>query len=229
VETEEVICRLRKMGDPERRTGMERYGIRTENALGVSIPQLRSMAKELGHDHLLASSLWETGVHEAMILATMVEEPGKVTAEQMDAWTEGFDSWDLCDQCCSNLYRYTPFAWKKALEWCEMDEEFVKRAGFTMMAVLAVHDRKADHNDFLHLLRTIERHSTDDRNFVRKAVNWALRQIGKRDPYLNTEAIKAGDRILKKGDRSSRWIATDALKELRSDAVQRRLQDREGR
>jgi 3-methyladenine DNA glycosylase AlkD len=227
VEAEAVICRLREMGDPERRAGMERFGIRTESALGVSIPQLRSLAKELGHDHQLAASLWKSGVHDAMILATMVEEPGKVTAEQMDAWTERFDSWDLCDQCCTNLYRLTPFAWKKTLEWCERDEEFVKRAGFTMMAVLAVHDHKVDHDDFLRLLQMIERHSTDDRNFVRKAVNWALRQIGKRDMYLNSKAIESGDRILRKGDRSSRWIATDALKELRSDAVQRRLQDRE--
>ena len=206
--------------------GMGRFGIRIESALGVSIPELRSLAKELGRDHRLALALWDTGLHEAMILATMVDDPAAVTEEQMGSWTGRFDSWDLCDQCCSNLYWRTPYAWKKTLEWCERDEEFVKRAGFTMMAVLAVHDKKAGHDDFLILLDRIERHSSDDRNFVRKAVNWALRQIGKRDLYLNARAIEAGERIMAKGDRSSRWVATDALRELRSDTVQQRLKKR---
>lgn len=220
---------MREMGDPERRAGMERYGIHAESALGVSIPQLRSLARELGHDHQLAASLWSSGVHDAMILATLVEEPDKVTEEQMDTWTKGFDSWDVCDQCCNNLYWRTPFAWKRSLDWCEREEEFVRRAGFTTMAVLAVHDRKADDGDFVRLLQAVERHSSDDRNFVKKAVNWALRQIGKRNMCLNEKAVEAGERILKKGDRASRWIATDALKELRSEAVQHRLKEREGR
>lgn len=206
--------------------GMGRFGIRIESALGVSIPELRSLAKELGRDHRLALALWDTGLHEAMILATMVDDPAAVTEGQMESWTGRFDSWDLCDQCCSNLYWKTAHAWTKTREWCERDEEFVKRAGFTMMAVLAVHDKKAGHDDFMHLLQTVERHSSDQRNFVKKAVNWALRQIGKRDRFLNAQAIEAGERILQKGDRSSRWVATDALKELRSEAVQKRLKER---
>jgi 3-methyladenine DNA glycosylase AlkD len=226
METDEAIGRLRGMADHKRREGMSRYGISVSQALGVSIPQLRSLAKEIGKDHTLAKELFDSGIHEAMVLACFVEEPGKVTEAQMDAWVERFDSWDLCDQCCNDLLRRTPFAWKKALEWSARDEEFVKRAGFTLMAVLAVHDKNAGDDDFDKFLKAVEEHSSDGRNYVKKAVNWALRQIGKRNLTLNAKAIQAAERIWAKGDPASKWVASDALKELRSEAVQERLKNR---
>lgn len=194
-----------------------------DRALGIGIPDLRALAKEVGRDHALAAELWDSGWHEARILASMVDEPDKVTCEQMDLWASGFDSWDLCDQCCNNLFRLTPHAWSRCREWCGRDEEFVRRAGFVLMACLAVHDRKAGDEEFKELLSLVQRYSSDGRNFVRKAASWALRQIGKRDLVLNSEAVRTAERIAGKGDRSSVWVATDALRDLRSVKVRQRL------
>jgi 3-methyladenine DNA glycosylase AlkD len=203
---------------------MARFGIRGANVLGgSSMPMLRAMAKRIGIDHRMALELWESDVHEARLLATMVEDPGLVTEAQMERWVHDCDSWDLVDGACSNLFRLTPYAWAKALAWSRMDEEFVKRAGFAMMAVLAVHDHGASDARFLQLLPVIEREAGDPRNFVRKAVNWALRQIGKRNATLNRAAVAACQRILAAGRGPARWVATDALRELTSDPVQRRI------
>jgi len=203
---------------------MARYGIRTDHALGgSSLYFLRAMAKGLGKDHALALALWSTDVHEARLLATLVEDPQEVTEEQMEAWVADFDSWDICDQCTSNVFSYTSRGWTKAVEWSSREEEFVKRAGFALMAALAVHDKKAENDRFDPFLSVIERESYDDRNYVRKAVNWALRNIGKRNLALNASAVACAERIRAKGTKAGRWISSDALRELRSEAVQKRL------
>ena len=215
--------RLRSMGNERNREGMARFGINVETALGISVTELRKVARELGRNHELAAGLWKSGVHEARILAALVEEPSKVTPAQMDRWVRGFDSWDLCDQVCSNLFDRTPFAYDKAVEWAGRNEEFIKRAGFALMAVLAVHDKEADERTLAAFLPIIEREADDDRNFVKKAVNWALRQIGKRSRVLNAGAIAAAERIASRDSRAARWIARDALRELDSEAVRSRL------
>jgi 3-methyladenine DNA glycosylase AlkD len=221
--TKEIIRRLRSLADPKAVEGMARYGINSANTLGVSIPKLRKLAKETGKDHALALEVWATGIHEARMLAAMVDEPELVGEAQMDVWAEAFDSWDVCDQVCSNLFDKTPFAHKKAVEWSARDEEFVKRAGFTLMACLAVHDKNAGDEAFRRFLPLIEKESCDDRNYVRKAVNWALRQIGKRNLELNKKAIEAAENIARIDSKPARWVASDALRELRSVAVQERL------
>lgn len=202
---------------------MARYGINPDNAYGVSIPTLRKLAKETGHHHALALQLWETGIHEARILASMVDDPREVTETQMDAWVEDFDSWDVCDQACANLFDKTPNAYHKAVEWSERSDEFVKRAGFALMATLAVHDKAAGDEQFEGFLPLILKHAADERNFVRKAVNWALRQIGKRSLALNRKAIQAAEEIARIDSKAARWIAADALRELRSPKIQERL------
>jgi 3-methyladenine DNA glycosylase AlkD len=219
----EVIDELRSLADPAGREGMARFGINPDHALGIRIPVLRALAKRMGTDHGLAADLWASGIHEARLLACLVDVPAEVTEEQMESWAAGFDSWDLVDQCCGNLFVRTPFAWGKAVEWSEREEEFVKRAGFSLMAMLAVHDRKASDPEFESLFPIIEREAGDPRNFVRKAVNWALRQIGKRNARLHGEAMRAAERILATGPRPARWVASDALRELRSEPMLNRL------
>lgn len=224
---EAVMAELRARSDPASRAGMARFGIDVDTALGgTSIPQLRALARRVGRSHAAAAALWSTGVHEARILATMVDEPTSVTEGQMEAWTREFRSWDLCDQCCTNLFWRTPWAWPKAFEWSLRQEEFVKRAGFVLMAVLAVHDKEAADARFIELLPVIERECEDPRNFVRKAVNWALRQVGKRNLELNRAAIECARRLSGRESRTARWVAADALRELQSDAVQARLRTR---
>ncbi len=203
---------------------MARFGINPERALGVRIPDIRGLARELGKDHALALALWRTEVHEARILASMVDEPERVTERQMESWVKGVDSWDVCDQVCGNLFDRTPFARTKSIEWAGREQEFVKRAGFAIMAWRAVHDRDAGDDDFLELLPVIEREATDPRNFVKKAVSWALRQIGKRNRRLNRAAGAAARRLAKGGaSAAARWVGRDALRELTSDAVRSRL------
>ncbi len=219
----DIIKKLESLSDPEAVKGMARFGINPENTYGVSIPQLRKMAKEIGVDHDLAQQLWASGIHEARILATMIDRPEMVTEAQMESWVKDFDSWDVCDQCCMNLFEKTGFAYQKAVEWSKREEEFVKRAGFTLMAALAVHDKRAGDEDFLKFLPMIKRESGDARNFVKKAVNWALRQIGKRNLSLNKLAIKTAEEIQQIDAKSARWIAADAIRELTGEAVQRRL------
>jgi 3-methyladenine DNA glycosylase AlkD len=223
MEVEDVLRELRSHADPTSLEGMARYGIVTGSALGLSLPTLRRMAKKTGKDHRLAADLWKSGIQEARILAALVDEPAKVTESQMERWVVEFDSWEVCDGCCGNLFDKTPFAYSKALEWSKRKEEFVKRAGYVLMAELAVHDKKAPDAKFLEFFDTIERGSTDERNFVRKAVNWALRQIGKRNRRLNAEALRVATRISKLKGGSAQWIASDAARELRSEVVRKRL------
>ncbi len=219
----DVIKELKSLSNPKAVAGMARFGINPENTYGISIPNLRKMAKQIGIDHALAQQLWASGIHEARILAGMSDDPEMVTEKQMEDWVRDFDSWDVCDQVCSNLFDKTLFAHKKAREWSKREEEFVKRAGFVMMAALSVHDKEAKDEAFLKFLPIIKRESTDNRNFVKKAVNWALRQIGKRNINLNKEAIKTAKEIQKIDSKAAKWIAADALRELKSEAVQRRL------
>ncbi|MBP7052065.1 MAG: DNA alkylation repair protein [Phycisphaerae bacterium] len=220
---DEVLERLRSLGDPRNVEGMARYGIRVTKAFGVSAPSLRSLAKEIGRDHALAAQLWRTGIHDARCLAALIDDPAKVTVAQMERWVSDFDSWAVCDCACGCLFDKTPVAWDKAIEWTERPEEYVKRAGFVLMATLAVHDKKAPDERFEAFLPLIVHHATDERNFVKKAVNWALRQIGKRSRRLNSLAVQAAERIRRIDSKSARWIASDALRELTNDRVRQRL------
>jgi 3-methyladenine DNA glycosylase AlkD len=220
---DDIIERLKAMYNPEAVQGMARFGIKPVNTYGVSVPNLRRMAREVGKDHAMAQQLWLSGIHEARIIAGMIDVPEMVTDVQMESWVKNFDSWDICDQCCSNLFNKTKFAYQKAVEWSKREEEFVKRAGFTLMATLAVNDKKAADEKFLKFLQVIKDGSVDDRNFVRKAVNWALRQIGKRNHNLNEMAIKVAEEIQQTSSKSARWIASDAIRELTSEAVRNRL------
>jgi 3-methyladenine DNA glycosylase AlkD len=219
-----VIRELRAKADSSQLDGMARFGISTNRTLGgIGLPALRAMAKRIGRSHQVADGLWASGIHEARILAAMVDDPLAVTEEQMEAWAADFDSWDVVDGTVSSLFDKTPFAWAKVVEWSSREEEFVKRAAFAMMAALAVHDKNASDAAFVTLLPIIEREAGDPRNFVRKAVNWAIRQIGKRNAVLNAKAIATAERIHATGPRPAKWVASDALRELRSDPVQTRL------
>jgi len=203
--------------------GMARFGINPAGTLGVPVTDLRRLAKETGRDHDLAQRLWRSGIHEGRILASLVDVPELVPEEQMEEWASSFDSWDVCDVCCNNLFRLTRHACAKALEWSGRDEEFVKRAGFVLMAVLAVHDKKSGDDTFVGFLSAVEREADDGRNFVMKAVNWALRQIGKRNRNLNATAVETAGRLLDQGTRPARWIARDALRELQSAKTLQRI------
>lgn len=214
MQADELVVQLRSLGTEHNRAGMARFGINTERAFGVSVTAMRKMAKQCGKSHELAADLWATGYHEARILASIVDDPSAVTSAQMEEWVREFNSWDLCDQVCGNLFDRTPFAWKKAVEWSRRKPEFEKRAAFALMAGLARHDRVATDAAFLRLLPIIEKQSSDDRNFVKKAVNWALREIGKRNEALRGPSIASAERILRSGTKSGRWIARDALREL---------------
>ena len=223
--TQEILDQLEGLANPEAVAGMARYGINPENTYGISIPELRRIAKETGKDHALAGELWDSGIHEARILACFIADPKRVTEAQMERWAADFDSWDVCDQCCSSLFDETPFAYRKAVEWSEREAEFTKRAGFTLMAALAVHDKKAGDARFEQFLPILARESTDDRNYVKKAVNWALRQIGKRNRRLNRLAIETAGQIAKIDSKPARWIAADALRELQGEKIQNKLRD----
>jgi 3-methyladenine DNA glycosylase AlkD len=220
---EEIIEKLHSMSNPKNVEGMARYGINPSNNLGISIYQLRPIAKEIGKDHNLALKLWESGIHDARLLACFIDDPDKVASEQMDSWAGDFDSWDICDQACTSLFDQTPHAWEKIFEWAKRKEEFVKRGAFSLIAGLAVHDKKTSEKKFEELFKIIIRESTDERNYVRKAVNWALRNIGKRNKVLNKKAIQAARKIKKIDSKSARWIANDAIRELESEKIQLRL------
>jgi 3-methyladenine DNA glycosylase AlkD len=205
---------------------MGRFGIDTRNALGVTVTELRGLARRIGRDHDLAAALWQSEIHEARLLATMVDEPSSVTEAQMERWVSDITSWDLCDQLCGNLFDRTPYAFEKALGWSRRDEEFVKRAGFALMATSAVHRKDVSDARFEVFLPAISAQATDDRNYVKKAVSWALRQIGKRSPSLNRKAIATAREIERIDARAARWIARDVLRELESPAVRDRLRPR---
>jgi 3-methyladenine DNA glycosylase AlkD len=220
---ERILAELRGQGSAANVAGMARYGISAEGTLGVPVPVLRAIAKREGRDHELAGALWESGIHEARMLAGFIDVPAEVTGEQMERWVAGFDSWDVCDQVCGNLFDRTPYAWDKATEWARRDETFVKRAAFALMTQLAVHDKKAPSERFDAYLPLIAEAAGDDRNFVKKAVNWALRQIGKRDARLNAKCTELAEELASRDDKTARWIGKDALRELTSDAVRERL------
>jgi len=225
-----IIKKLKSLSNPEALKGMARYGISIENTFGgISTSVLRAIARETGRDNQLAQKLWETGIHEARILAGMVSEPEKVTEKQLEDWVSDFDSWDVCDEVIMNLFEKMPVAYRKAVEWSSRKEEFVKRAGFALMARLAVSDKKAPDEKFTSFFPYIKKESTDGRNYVKKAVNWALRQIGKRNISLNKLAIEVGEEIYELDSKSARWIASDALRELKDEKVKRRLIDKENR
>ncbi len=220
---ERVMERLRSLGDPKAVEGAARFGIQVPGILGVSAPNLRKLAKEIGKDHGLAGQLWRTGIHDARGLAALIDDPAKVTRCQMEQWVRDFDSWAVCDAACCCLFDKTPYAWDKAIEWTGRKSEYVKRAGFVLMAALALHDKKTPDQRFEAFLPYLVQHATDERNFVKKAVNWALRQIGKRNSHLNALAIQTAEGIRRMESSTARWIASDALRELTSDKVQARL------
>lgn len=213
---ERLIETLRSHANRANVAGMARYGINTQGTLGVPLPVLRRMAKEAGRDHALAEQLWRSGIHEARILATLVDDPAKTTARQMDRWARDFDSWDVCDHACHNLFRYTPRAFEQATKWAKARREFVRRAGFSLMAGLAVKAKSATDDQFEAFFPLIVLASPDGRNMVKKSVNWALRQIGKRNPWLRQRAIGVAQEIRALDSPSARWIASDALRELTS-------------
>lgn len=220
---ESVITELEAQANPENAAGMRRYAIGSGRLLGVNIPTLRAMAKSIGKDHELALALWATDVHEARLLACFIDDPKQVTEAQMEAWAADFASWDLCDQCCSNLFDRTPWAYTKAVAWTTREPEFVKRAGYVLMAALATHDKKADDARFAAFFPHIIAGADDPRNFVKKAVNWALRGIGKRSRALNAQAIATAETIAQHNNPTARWIAADARRELTDPKIQARI------
>ena len=223
MEVAEILKELKSQGNPDAASGMARFGITPKNTYGVSLPFMRKMAKTIGKDHELAQKLWQSDISEAMIVASLIDDPEMVTEDQMENWVLDLDYWEICDQCIMNLFSWTGHAYSKAEEWSLRPEEFVKRAGFVIMARLAVIHKKEPDEYFEFFLPIIEREATDDRNNVRKAVNWALRQIGKKNYYLNKKAIATAKRIQKKDSKVARWIANDALRELTSEKVQERV------
>ena len=216
---DEIIVELKLQANAQAIEGMARFGIRPAHALGISIPALRKRAREIGKSQTLAVELWASGIHEARILASMIAEPHLITSQQMDAWVNEFDSWDVCDQVCGNLFDKTPYAYQKAIEWCHREQEFVRRAGFVLMAELAVHDKRAPDETFLPFFPLMKQYAVDERNFVKKAVNWALRQIGKRNSRLRGIALDWAEAIKNVDSKSAQWIAKDAMKELQAKGI----------
>jgi 3-methyladenine DNA glycosylase AlkD len=221
---DEIMSKLQSLANPENVKGMARYGINQHNNLGISIYILRPLAKEIGINHALALKLWDSTIHDARLLACFIDDPQQITSEQMDAWAEDFDSWDICDQACTSLFDLSPLAYKKVFQWADKEKEYVKRAAFSLIAGLAVHDKTATEQDFERFLSLCARHSNDERNYVKKAVNWALRNIGKRNLILNKKALKTAEEIKNRDSKSARWIAADAIRELTSQKVRQRLE-----
>jgi 3-methyladenine DNA glycosylase AlkD len=211
---EEIIAQLKQKSNPKYLAGMKLFGIDDQHALGIPVPELRKIARGIKTDHALALELWKINIHEARLLASMIADPKLFTEKQADSWAKDFNSWDICDQVCGNLLDKTTFAISKALEYSAGEEEFIKRAGFVLMAEYAVHNKTATDDTFIAFLPIIEREAWDDRNFVKKAVNWALRQIGKRNNCLKGHAIEAARRILLQNSKPAKWIASNALNEL---------------
>ena len=205
---------MRKEAKIENIKSQQRFGINTSQSLGLNVVQLRALAKKTGMNHALALQLWSSSINEAKHLASMLADPAEVTEKLMEEWAADFNSWEIVDGCCSNLFRKTPFAYKKAKQWCDRKEEFVRRAGFSMIAMLAVHDKKAHDKKFEQFFHYLYKYSDDERNFVKKAVNWSLRQIGKRNEKLCRKSILLAKKIKQKDDPASRWVAAGVLREL---------------
>ncbi|MFH1826251.1 MAG: DNA alkylation repair protein [bacterium] len=223
---QEIIKKLKSMGSKKNIEGMARFGINPRSNFGVGVTTLRSFARKIGKDHQLALQLWQSGVRDARILACFIDESDLVTEKQMDDWVKDVDSWDLCDTVCGNLFDRVPYAYKKVVQWSKRKEEYVKRAAFSLIAWLAVHDKKRDDQSFIKFLPLIKKAALDERNYVKKAVNWALRGIGKRSLMLNKAAVKAAKDIKKIDSTAARWIATDALKELQDVKILARVRRR---
>ena len=216
---EAVIALLKRSSKKSVRDGMARYGIPSDKAFGVSVGDLQKMAKRLGRNHQLAAALWDAGWYEARMLASFIDEPASVTPAQMDRWCRDFDSWAICDTVCFHLFDRTPHAWDKVTKWSRRREEFVKRAAFALLWGLTVHDKLAGDKPFAQGLLLIEREADDERNFVKKAVNMALRAIGKRNPALHAAAMATAKRLSASPAAAARWVGTTALKELTSRSV----------
>jgi len=223
---DDVLRWLERRGTRRNIEGMARFGITSAKAFGVSMATMRPLVRRLGHDHALAQALWRTRWHEARILASFIDEPARVTAAQMDKWARDFDNWAVCDSVCFHLFDRTPHAWEKAVQWSRQDPEFIKRAAFALMAGLTVHDKHSPDPAFVRLLPIIERGARDPRNFVKKAVSWALRQIGKRNLTLNGAAIAVARRLAAADQAAPRWVGKDVLREIAGPAVRQRLIDR---
>jgi 3-methyladenine DNA glycosylase AlkD len=219
----DILKKLKEKARPDQLEGMARFGISAERRLGVRVPDLRKIAKETGKNHALALELWKTGIPDAQIVAALIGEPDKLTEAQMEDWVKDFNSWDVCDQVCMNLFDKSSLAMKKIHDWSQREEEFVKRAAYALIACVAWHDKEASDETFTALFPVIKRGATDERNYVKKAVNWALRHIGKKNLSLNKAAIKIAEDIKEMDSKAARWIASDALRELRGEDVQRRL------
>jgi 3-methyladenine DNA glycosylase AlkD len=227
-ETAGVLDELRALGSETNRAGMARYGINTERAFGISMAQLRPIARRLKRNHALALALWRSGFHEARLLAALIDEPNKVTPEQMDLWAGDLDSWDLCDQACLKLFVKTPFVEDKIVQWADDDRTFVRRAGFALLAAYTVHGRNVPDDRFAAFLDLVERHATDPRNVVKKAANWALRQIGKHSIALHGPALAVAERLVASHDKTARWIGRDAVRELTDPVQVERIRARSG-
>lgn len=228
-EVASVLAWLKKHSSARNREGMARYGLPSDNALGVSVADIRLLGKRLGRDHDLALALWETGVYEARMLTSFVDDPGLVTPAQMDRWCRDFDNWGICDTLCFHLFDKTPHAWKKIAKWSDARAEFVKRASFALLASVALHDKTAPDKPFLDSLALIERAAVDDRNFVKKAVSWALRGIGKRNPALHRASVEMATRLAASPHPAARWTGKDALRDLATPATVRRFAKRKQR
>ena len=224
-----IIKKLEELSKPEEVQGMARFGISPKKTYGLRMPVIKSIAKECGKSHELAKKLWEIDTRETRIIASLVDIPKYVTTQQMDDWANEFDYWEICDQCCINLFRKTEFAYDKVYEWTKNDKEFVKRAGFALIAVLAVHDKKKDDETFELLLELAKKESCDERNYVKKAINWTIRQIGKRNWNLNKKAILISEEIDEINCKSAHWIAKDAIRELNSEKIHLALDKKEKR
>ncbi len=218
-----ILLQLERRGSKRNRDGMARYGLTAEKVFGVSVARLHDIARRVGKNHALALLLWESGWYEARMLAALIDEPSRVTVRQMDRWARDFENWGICDTCCMHLFDRTPHAWGRAEAWSRRKAEFVKRAGFALVASLARHDKEAGDEPFLRALAWIEREAHDDRNFVKKAVNWALRAIAERNTRLNRAALAVARRLAARPEAPARWIGTDALRQLRTPASRARL------
>jgi 3-methyladenine DNA glycosylase AlkD len=219
----EILAWLKRRGSKANREGMARFGIVSEHAFGVSVADLRAFAKQLGRDHDLALALWETGCYEARMLTAFVDEPARVTSRQMERWVRDFDNWAICDGLCFHLFDRTPHAWVKVKAWAPRQEEFVRRSAFALLAALALHDKTAADELFIHALPLIRSAAGDERNFVKKGVSWALRGIGSRNERLHAEALTVAHQLADSADRTERWVGKDAVRDLSRPLVLRRV------
>ena len=224
--SQEILKTLHSKANPENVEGMSKFGMTSINRLGISVPEMRKLAKQIGKNHAVALELWDSGIPEAQIVAALIAEPKKLSEQQMEHWVKDINSWDVCDQVCMNLFDKSHLAWKKIHDWSQREEEFVKRTAFSLIACVAWHDKIIADEKLKELFPLIKLAATDERNFVKKAVNWALRHIGKKNRNLNKAAIDFAYEIKKIDSKSARWIANDAIRELESEKVQSRLKEK---